>query len=339
MKYIIMCGGDYNGFVIPKQLQRVNNEVIVERTIRLLKENGIDDISISTTNPVFEYLNIPILKHNNDYKYNSGESKGWWLDGFYLTDEPTCYIFGDVYFSENAIKKIVKTETDDIELFGSAPPFADDYCKNYIEAFAVKVVNTNHLKEAIEETKELARQGKTWRKNPIIWELWTVIKDTPLQTEYGKYLYNYVAINDYTTDVDDERDINLIENFMRIGGNKMIRVEVIKEFTLGDFYKIKDSIKRKSKSNENYLYVGDTFICDKEMMGYLTGNNAYKTAFVKVIEVIPEAKIEEPKIDKVKEALEEITKEQEVKAEFSMNAKPGVKITKKPIKKTTKKKK
>ena len=327
MKYIIMCGGKYNDFTIPKQLQIVNNEVIVERTIRLLKENKINDIAISTSNPKFDYLNVPILKHNNTYKYENGKTEGWWLDGFYLTDEPVCYIFGDVYFSEEAIKKIVEAETDDIELFGSAPPFADNYCKPYIEAFGLKVTNTEHLKEAIEKTKELARQHKTWRENPIIWELWTVIKDVPLQTEYGKYLYNYTIINDYTTDVDDEIDTNLIENFMRIGGNKMIKVEVITEFTLGDFYKIKDTLVRKSRAKENYLYVGDTFICDKDMMKYLTGGNAYKRAFVKVIEVIPE----EVKEEEVKE--EPIERIGYAKVEEIKKAKPSVKITKRTSKK------
>ena len=38
MKYIIMCGGKYDEFEKPKQLLEVNGEVIVERTIRLLKE-------------------------------------------------------------------------------------------------------------------------------------------------------------------------------------------------------------------------------------------------------------------------------------------------------------
>ena len=44
MKYIIMCGGKYPKFEIPKQLLKVNGEVLVERTIRLLKENGITNI-------------------------------------------------------------------------------------------------------------------------------------------------------------------------------------------------------------------------------------------------------------------------------------------------------
>ena len=44
MKYVIMCGGYYQNFKeTPKQLSVVNGERIVDRTIRLLKENGIEE--------------------------------------------------------------------------------------------------------------------------------------------------------------------------------------------------------------------------------------------------------------------------------------------------------
>ena len=79
----------------------------------------------------------------------------------------------------------------------------------------------------------------------------------------------------------------------------MIKVEVIKEFTLRDFYKIKDSLVRKAREKEGYLYVGDVFECDEEMVKYLTGGNVYGNKFVKVIETIPEAKIVEVVEEKV----------------------------------------
>ena len=67
MKYIIMCGGRYTEFKTPKQLLKVNGEVLVERTIRLLRENGIDDIAICTNCNDFDYLGLPILMQHNDY--------------------------------------------------------------------------------------------------------------------------------------------------------------------------------------------------------------------------------------------------------------------------------
>ena len=74
-------------------------------------------------------------------------------------------------------------------------------------------------------------------------------------------------------------------------GDKMIKCEVIKEFTLKRFNELKD-IKRKNFDTKGKLYVGDTFKCDEDMVKYLTGNNDEGEVVVKVIEIEPyEAKI------------------------------------------------
>lgn len=70
----------------------------------------------------------------------------------------------------------------------------------------------------------------------------------------------------------------------------MIRVQVIEDFTLNDYDKIKDTIKRARFDTYGSLYVNDTFECDKEMYDYLTKNNRFKKKFVKVIEWKPESK-------------------------------------------------
>lgn len=281
-RYIIMCGGNYKHWETPRHLSLVMGEELVARTIRLLKENGITDINISTHNPVFEKFGVPILKHDNlfEAKYFTIE-QGNWFNCFYPTDEPVCYIFGDVFFSDEAIKTIVETETDDIEFFGSRPPFADCYIKDHEEPFALKVVNQKHLREAIAKTRELEKEGKFWRK-PIMWELWTVIKDTPLQVKKGEYPAEYVVINDYTCDVDWKQDIINIERMYK----KMIKVEVTEPFTLAKFNELKN-IKRKALDTLGQLNVGDVFECTEEMFKYLDGENAKGKSFVKLIEVIP----------------------------------------------------
>ena len=304
-KYIIMCGGDYVKWQKPRQLSIINGEEIVARTIRLLKENGITDISISSNNPIFEKFNVPVLKHDNLYIANGiGNVKGDWFNAFYPIDEPVCYIFGDVVFSPQAIKKIIETDTDDIELFGSGPPFASNYCKTHEEPFALKVVNQKHLHEAIEKTRELDKEHKFWRK-PIVWELFTVIKNAPLQVKMGEYTTDYVVINDYTCDVDFEEDIEKLNRI--IGGKKMIKVEVIEEFTYRDFYKIKSSLVRKKREKEGLLFVGDTFECDEEILKYLTGDNALNKTVVKVIEYKPDEKVDLiAEVEKNKEKIDKI---------------------------------
>lgn len=208
MKYIIMCGGQYEKWKTPRQLLEINGEKIIERTIRLLKENGIDDIAISTNNKAFEGI-ASILAHTNKYVANGYDNcEGHWNEAFYPTEEPACYIFGDVVFSETAIQIIVNTSTKDIEFFASAPPFSKEYTKPWAEPFALKVQNQRHLRQAISLCNLYEQQGLFNRK-PIMWELWQVIKHTPLNLiDYN----NYTIINDATCDIDNPEDIKLIED-------------------------------------------------------------------------------------------------------------------------------
>ena len=212
MKYIIMCGGTYIKWETPRQLTKIRGEPIVARTIRLLRENGVSDIAISSNNPIFEQFGVPVLRHDNGMVVTEELNvKGYWVDAFYPTDEPVCYLFGDVVYSPEAIKTIIGTETDDIEYFASAPPFAAEYIKPWAEPFALKVVNTDHLKSAISLTKRYADAG-LFNRPPITWELWQVIQATPLNCiNYN----NYIAINDYTCDIDSKDDAVMFEEILR----------------------------------------------------------------------------------------------------------------------------
>lgn len=199
MKYIIMCGGHYPHLQSPRQLWTINGETILARTIRLLRAEGINDIYISYNEPIFEEkaleYNVGVVKQDET------EFKRWVDGAFPVLTEPICYIMGDVVFSPAAIKTIVEAQTDDIEFFASAAPFHADYIKTFAEPFAIKVVNYEHMKQAIKETRDLFDQKILLRC--IAWELWQVIKHTPL----NNILVNYTAIRDYSCDVDNNLDL------------------------------------------------------------------------------------------------------------------------------------
>lgn len=199
MKYIIMCGCNPKQ-ERPKHLIVIDGEEIIARTIRLLQENGIDDICLTTAHPAFKKFGLPILTHDNPF-YTSGR---YWVDGFYPTSEPVCYIMGDVFFSPEAIRRIVEVETDDVQFFASSPPFGKYYPKQYAEPFAFKVCNQEHFQSAIKEVRRLCDAGKFGR-HPIAWELWQVVKGTQIN---NIIFNNYCEINDYTCDIDSESEIN-----------------------------------------------------------------------------------------------------------------------------------
>lgn len=206
-----MCGGIYDNWEIPKQMSLINNERVVERTIRLLQENNINDIAISSNNDIFLQFNVPLLKHDNKF-HAYHKNRGYWADAFYPMTTPVCYLMGDVVFSPNAIKTIVQTETQDVEFFASAPPFHDLYIKKWAEPFAFKVFNTEHFFNSIKIFKRYQDENR-FNRPPISWELWQVIKNTPInKIDYT----NYVIINDYTCDIDTPQDISKLDNIVKI---------------------------------------------------------------------------------------------------------------------------
>ena len=209
MKYIIMCGGKYLQWSTPRQLMLINGESVAGRTLRLLKEAGIDDIYISTNDKRYERLGVPILSHKNDF-VGYVDVGGSWVEAFYPTDEPACYLMGDVVFSPEAIRTIVETDTDDVEFFASAPPVHPLYTKPWAEPFAFKVVNQKHFREAINTVKVNETTG-LFKRRPIAWELWQIVKGTPI----NQIITNYTVINDYTCDIDNMEDIQRICEVMK----------------------------------------------------------------------------------------------------------------------------
>lgn len=209
-KYILMCGGNYPGWQIPRQLIPINGEPVVERTIRLLREAGVDagDIAISSGLSAFKQCGVELLYHENNFTGYS-RTGGYWVDAFYPMTEPVCYLMGDVVFSRDAITKIVSADTDDVDFFASAPPFDSRYIKQWAEPFAFKVNDTGLFFMSIAITKRLQDEGR-FRRIPIAWELWQVIRDTELN--FVRY-DNYTVINDYTCDIDKPEDAAKIERW------------------------------------------------------------------------------------------------------------------------------
>lgn len=127
MTYVIMCGGTYNNFIDkPKHFTEVNGESVVMRTIRLLQENGIskDNIIITSNNPLFDSCGVKRLENpNNTFAQDKPWTNmtGYWVDAFYPFETPVTYLFGDVFYSENALKTILSKPTEDVLFFGSNP--------------------------------------------------------------------------------------------------------------------------------------------------------------------------------------------------------------------------
>lgn len=298
MKYIILADSNNTSpFILPRHLTKINGEELVSRTIRLLKENGVKDIIITSHDKRFDNLGATRYEplHN---EYDPVNLTGYWLNAFpiELLNEPTIYLFGDVYYSENAIKTILETPTDSALFFCTYHNESELYIKHHDEPLAYKVIDTDMFKENINKVKQMKDEGICCRE-PVVWELYRTINNQYINEH--KMTSNYVAINDESCDIDTLRDIVFLER--KIGGNSMVKAQAtqVPYFTLERFGELKN-IKRANinKNKDGFVYANDIFECSNELAEYLLGANDSKITVIKVLEVIPEEVKEEKPIEK-----------------------------------------
>jgi len=199
MQYIIMCGGYYDMFEKHKALSVINGEPLVARTIRLLKENGINDIYI--TSDIEEFKNHGnLVHHNSSYRVDKGVISGYWLDAYYPTDKPTIYLHGDVYYSEDAIKKIINLNPKVNTMIGNKYPLNKEH-KKVGEPFGFIVVDQKSFRQAIDKCKKLQDEGKVDRGYAISWELYEVLNGYDIN-DFIITTDTYLVIDDETQDID-----------------------------------------------------------------------------------------------------------------------------------------
>jgi choline kinase len=203
-----MCGGEYKIFQTPKHLSVINGERLVDRTIRLLKENGVKDIYISSNNPIFDTCGVPRLEHTNTYVNNGKSNTGYWLDAFYKVNEPVCYIWGDVYFTDNAIKTIVNYKTNKNIFFGTSDAL-NEYHNNWGEPFAYIVNDYITFYKGIDDVKKLKDEGKCIRE-PVVWELYRYLHGLDINVQ--RITTDYVCIDDGTMDVDSPKELEELKS-------------------------------------------------------------------------------------------------------------------------------
>ena len=208
-----MCGGFYQNFrEVPKQLSVVNGERLVDRTIRLLKENGVEEIYISSNNPVFDTCGVPRLEHENSYRYDNDTLTGYWVDAFYPHFEDNTkvtYLFGDVYYTEKAINKIVNFKTYKNVLFGTGIA-KNKLHKNWGEPFAYVVNDYKVFMDGVKAVKKLQDEGKT-KRMALVWELYRYLNglDINIQQVKGD---TYICIDDGTIDIDGPQQIEQLND-------------------------------------------------------------------------------------------------------------------------------
>jgi len=212
MQVIIMAGGRYKDFEKHKALSVIHGEVLIERTIRLLKENGINKWYISTNDEAFNKYG-DILHHENSFEAESGHVKGYWVDAYYPTEEPTIYLHGDVYYTEDAMRKILNLDPTKNTFIGNEVARNKEHL-NWGEPFGWIIVDQKAFRNAINEAKRLQDEKKLERGYALSWEVYRILNGL----DPNKMYINddtYLSINDKTIDIDTPEQIELVNKGLR----------------------------------------------------------------------------------------------------------------------------
>lgn len=193
MKYIIMADGkgarwnNYNN--VPKHLIEINGETLLSRIVRLLKiYDSESQIIITSHDERYEVEGATRYEPQNNVLE---------LDRFTreLIEDEICFLYGDTYYSQEAIQQIINGETEDVLFFG-----------NLQSIVAVKIKKAEVFVRHLNNVRTLFEAGKI--NGCKGWQVYQSFADLPFdEKKIGK---KYICINDET------EDFNSLEDYKKI---------------------------------------------------------------------------------------------------------------------------
>lgn len=125
------------------------------------------------------------------------------------------YLHGDVYYSEEAIKKIINYK-DNKNIFIGNEVAKNPEHKNWGEPFGWIVNNPEIFRKGIELTKYLQDIGRCERGFAISWELYRVLNGLDINKQYI-IDETYLSIDDETIDIDAPWQIDELNKKVKEG--------------------------------------------------------------------------------------------------------------------------
>ena len=213
MRYIIICAGDgkrWNNYMgVPKHLALINNEPILYRTIRLLKENGVSSNEIYLVSKEYNLEECNTYYPTLTKEFHDADK---FLSSKCLWDlhDRTVILYGDVYFTDDAIKSIVNYTNKKWTLF-CRPTASQITGKSWGECFAVNFYprNIDKMTILLYRMVDMFDEGLIDRIGG--WELTRLMARRSPKKHMEKSNLYYV-IDDFTEDIDYAEDYdNLVK--------------------------------------------------------------------------------------------------------------------------------
>lgn len=203
-KYIIIAAGEAtrwgNHLGVPKHFAPINGEPIIRRTVRQLRERGVAQDDIYVVSKDYELSGCVNVYPKLNYKDNDDADKFLSSRQYWDAKGRTVVMYGDVYFSEEAIDIILEDRRKSWTLF-CRPTANEKYHYPYGECFAVSMYPSSYDK-AEKMLHRIAEEKKAGRiKRCGGWEWARAMANMNLTKHYNE-LNVYTIINDVTNDVD-----------------------------------------------------------------------------------------------------------------------------------------
>lgn len=205
-RYIIICAGEAsrwgNYLGVPKHFANLNGEPILHRTIRLLTKHKISPDDIYVVSRDYDIGRVrnytaKLNPRNHDADKFLSSHELWNKDG------RTVILYGDVYFSEEAIQTIINDETPYWRLF--CRPWASEITgTEYGECFAVSFFPFDHktCKKKLKQLIHLYNGGLLGRIGGWEWSRMMAEVDIRYIADHLDDLPVYIVIDDETDDID-----------------------------------------------------------------------------------------------------------------------------------------
>lgn len=191
MKYIIMADGKGtrwgNYQDKPKHLIEIDGETLLGRTVRLLNEKDAG-------------CEVVITSHDKRYVFEGAtryepRNNHLEIDRFTeeLIDDDICFLYGDTYYSEEAIQKIMDADAEDILFFGNARTIV-----------AIKVSDGKLFKHHVDRVRKLFLEGKI--DKCIGWQVYQSFLGLPFGEK--RIDTKFILLKDGTEDFNSPDDYN-----------------------------------------------------------------------------------------------------------------------------------
>ena len=195
MKYIIMADGkgtrwqNYND--IPKHFIEIGGETLLGRTVRLLNEGDPGcEVIITSHDPRYEIQGARRYEPLNNVLE---------IDRFTeeLIENDVCFLYGDTYYSQQAMDTVLATDTEEMIFFG-----------NERSIVAIKVRDGELFRSHVNNVRKLFLEGKI--DKCIGWQVYQSFTGLPFGEK--KIGPSYIVLEDGTEDFNSPEDLKRRNN-------------------------------------------------------------------------------------------------------------------------------